>query len=318
MDTNVNNKKPLVSVIMAAYNTEKYIAEAIESVLSQTYSNWELVIADDASTDTTADIVDRYARQDGRIKMIRLDKNSGQAIARNKAIEKSMGKYLAILDADDVSLPDRLLKQVEFLESNTDISLVGSSAELIDEAGKAIGTKRKPLSNKEIRFRLLLQTQFTASTVCTTKSAFMEVGGFDTKYLYAEDYDLWSRLVKKGEKLANIAQPLVLYRMHSNSVSRKTETQKIQEQNALDVNARNVAPFITIPRKNLVNMVNMNNNRQLSIFQIIDALKWYRRLVQGYVVSDVCTKTEAVYVKNLYCVICKHVIKIKIKRLLHI
>jgi len=254
MDTNMNNKKPLVSVIMAAYNAEKYIAEAIESVLSQTYSNWELIIADDASTDATADIINRYTKQDDRIKATRLDKNSGQAIARNKAIEKSMGKYLAILDSDDVSLPDRLSTQVEFLESNTDISLVGSYTDLINEDGKIIGTKRKPLTNEEIKFRLMLQAQFTASTVCMTRHALVEVGNFDTNYLYAEDYELWSRFVEKGKKVANIDRSLVLYRMHSDSVTRTTETQKIQEQNALDVNARNVARFMVIPRKNLVNM----------------------------------------------------------------
>ena len=129
MDTNIDmqintKKRPIVSIIMAAYNAEKYIVEAIESVLFQTYSNWELIITDDFSNDETSKIIDEYKKKDNRIKSIRLDKNSGQAIARNKAIEKSLGKYLAILDADDIALPNRLITQVEFLESNKDIDFV--------------------------------------------------------------------------------------------------------------------------------------------------------------------------------------------------
>lgn len=317
MDTNINNQKPLVSVIMAAYNAERYIAEAIESILSQTYSNWELIIADDASTDTTTDIIGRYAKQDSRIKTIRLDKNSGQAIARNKAIEKSIGKYLAILDADDISLPNRLTTQVEFLESNKNIDFVGSSADLIDKDGKIIGKKAKSQTNEEIKFSLLLQTQFITSSVVLKKEIFMKTNGFDTKYLYAEDYDMWNKLSLQGRKCANIKEVLIQHRIQPQSVTQMSHTQQIQEQHALNINARSVSRFINIPREKLENLVNFINNKKLSIFEFLSALYWYRHLMQKYIISDACTKTEAVYVKKLYKRKCKHILKTKFKNLLN-
>lgn len=318
MDTNINNKNPLVSVIMPAYNVKKYIAEAIESILSQTYSNWELIIADDASTDTTREVVSNYVDKDLRIKLICLDKNSGPVIARNKAIGKSSGEYLAMLDADDVSLPDRLAKQVGFLEYNKDIDFVGSSAELIDENGETVGRKTKPLTHEEIKFPLLLQTQFVMSSVILRKKAFAEACGFDNAYLYAEDYDMWTKLLTLGKKCANIPKVLIQYRIQPQSVTHMSHTQLIQERNALNINARCVARFMAIPKKDLVNMVNMINNKQLSVFELINALKWHRRLAQKYITSDVCAGAEAKYVKNFCHIILKHGIKTKIKNLLRV
>lgn len=314
----VTNNNPLVSIIMPAYNAEKYIAEAIESVLSQTYSNWELIIADDFSTDSTAKIVDSYKKKDERVKSIRMGKNSGPVIARNKAIEKSSGEYLAMLDADDVSLPDRLAKQVGFLEYNKDIDFVGSSAELIDENGKVVGKKTKPLTYEEIKFPILLQTQFIMSSVVLKKKAFIETCGFDNAYLYAEDYDMWTKLLALGKKCANIKVALIRYRIQPQSLTQMSLTQPIQERNALNINARGVARFMAIPRKDLVNMVNMINNQQLSVFELINALKWHRRLARKYITSDVCAGAEAKYVKNFYHRILKHAIKTKIKNLLRV
>src|ERR1035437_2986482 len=144
MDTTMTNEKtPLVSVIMAAHNADTYIAETIESVLAQTYPNWELIITDDASTDTTRSSITEYEKRDPRIKLIPLDTSVLQTIARIKAIEASSVTYLAILDADDISLPHRFKTQVDFLETHPDIAVVGSAAELIDEHGVSTGKKQK-------------------------------------------------------------------------------------------------------------------------------------------------------------------------------
>jgi glycosyltransferase EpsE len=318
MDTNINNQKPLVSVIMAAYNADKYIAEAIESVLSQTYSNWELIIADDVSNDKTPEIIKAYKKKDGRVKSIRLNKNSGSAIARNIAIEKSFGKYIAILDSDDIALPDRLTTQVKFLESNKDIDFVGSYVELINEDGKVIGKKKKPLTYEKIKFPILLQIQFVMSAVTLRKEVIVEINGLDNEYLYVEDYDMWDRLLLRGKKCANIPTVLIQHRIQPESVTQMSHTQPIQEQRALDINARSVARFIKIPRDKLINLVNFVNNKPLSILQLFSALKWYKSLAQAYIASDTCTKTEAVYVKKLYKIMRKHGIKTKVKQLLRI
>ena len=108
----------LVSVIIPAYNIEKYVAETIESVLNQTYKNWEIVITDDCSTDRTIDVIEKYASRDARIHLWKLDKNSGAAAARNNSIKQARGRYIAFLDGDDWWYPTKLEKQIQFMEEN--------------------------------------------------------------------------------------------------------------------------------------------------------------------------------------------------------
>ena len=287
MDTNIKNKKPLVSVIMAAYNAEKYIGEAIESILSQTYSNWELIIADDASTDTTADIINSYAKQENRIKTIRLDKNSGQTIARIKAINISRGVYLAILDADDISLPNRLSVQVFFLETHLDVVVVGSTVELINESGEYINKKRKAENITEIAFKLLLQTQFIHSSVCMRKKMYHDIGGYDkvTYKIYAEEYDLWNRFADEGYNLVNLPEILVKYRIHPQGIS-QSDFSGVRSKLAIDVSDKYTNFYLNISRKNIKLMVYMvNDDKRLSLIDKAVALYWYRSLSHSYCIK---------------------------------
>lgn len=311
-------KQPLVSVIMAAHNAEKYIAEAVESVINQTYKNWELIIVDDASSDSTSTIIERCMKRDSRIKGIHLEKNSGQAFAQNKAIEMSSAEYIATLDSDDVAMPHRIAAQVEFLEYNTDIDMVGSYAELIDEDGNVIGKKKKPTKNEEIRFPLLLQTQFIHPSICIRKNVLIDVGCYSMNSLYTEDYDLWSRLLARGCKFANIDGPLIRYRVHPESITQAKKSRSIGTRNALKTNARNVARFIDIPEEKLRNLVNFVNNKPLSLFELISALWWYHRLAKNYIASDVCTEAETSHIKKLYRTMRTHGIKTKVKMILHL
>jgi glycosyltransferase involved in cell wall biosynthesis len=306
---------PLVSVIMAAHNVEKYIGEAIESIQAQTYPNWELIITNDGSPDNTAEIIARYAAQDARITVITHEKSQGQAIARNHAVEKARGEYLAILDSDDVSLPERLQVQVDFLEQHPGIAAVGSFVTMIDPEGKEIRKKTKPVPWLEIKFPLLLQTQFIHSTVTMRAEIFRTLGGYDTNYLHAEDYDLWSRMSDAGYQLENIPQFLVKFRVQPQSVTSIPASQKVQELHSLQINARNIKPYVVLPEKDLYRLMKLVNHRTLPFRDIFAALADYRKLVDAYCVKNT-DPAEVAFVEITYQDKRRHTIRMKIKSLL--
>jgi len=308
-------EKPLISVIMAAYNVERFIGAAIESVLAQTYSNWELIVANDASPDKVREIVEGYAKRDGRIRLINLEKNSGQAIARNRAVEKASGEYLAILDADDLALPNRFETQLAYFKAHPEVAILGSAAIIIDEHGKKLSTKIKTLTNEEIRFSLLLQSQFIHSSVMMKKSAFDELGGYRHEFVYAEDYDLWSRARDKGFIMANIAEPLISYRIQAQSVTMISKSQKIQAEHALRVNERNVSPFISIARPDLERLVNLVNNVTLSSRDTLTARKDYKRLIDAYIEKGTRSDIELGFINILRRDKLAHFRRLAIKRL---
>jgi len=132
-------KQPLVSVIMPAFNAELFIADAIESIISQTYRNWELIAVDDGSTDATKQIIRNLANKNNKIKPIYLRKNHGESAAANIGFSKTKDQYIARIDADDIAHPERLTKQVKFLQNHPDYVLVGSQADIIDEYNQIIG-----------------------------------------------------------------------------------------------------------------------------------------------------------------------------------
>lgn len=140
----INSKEKLVSIIMPAYNSADFISQAIESVQNQEYSNWELLIVDDCSSDDTVKIIDQYSINDKRIKLTQLKENSGAAVARNVAIEKASGDFLAFLDSDDYWKPEKLSTQITFMEKN-DYLFTCTSYKMVDDNSKSIGKKRYPM-----------------------------------------------------------------------------------------------------------------------------------------------------------------------------
>lgn len=318
MDTNMTNKQePLVSIIMAAHNADKYIAETIESVLSQNYTNWELIVTDDASTDNTRDIVVQYTKKDPRIKIIPLDKSVRQTVARIKAIKISSGEYLAILDADDISLPDRLKIQVNFLEINPDIAVVGSAAELINENGAHIGKKEKACEFTELAFKLLLQTQFIHSSVCMRKKTYDDIGGYDgvTYRIYAEEYDLLNRFVNEGYKLTNLPEILIKYRIHPQGIS-QSDFSGVRANLSTDVSEKYINLYFDAPRNKVKLMASMINGEKLSFFEILSALKWYRAFAQAYCVKKKLPSVKRAIVSQIYHDRVLHVLKTEIKNFL--
>lgn len=235
--------EPLVSVIMAARNVEKYIDDAFESVRIQTYKNWELIVIDDGSTDRTPEIIRSWTQKDPRIRSSYNIDCQGQALVRNEAVRLSKGAYLAILDADDKMLPKRLQTQVNFLEKYPEAALVGGQVEIIDEQGVITSKKRKPTNPQAIHFSLILQNQFIHSAVTIRRSAFETVGGYDNNFIYSEDYDLWCRM-SDLYNLYNIDEFISQFRVSASSVTSMPKTQPVQLRNYLAVVVRNLKRYM--------------------------------------------------------------------------
>ncbi|MBA2862110.1 glycosyltransferase [Methanococcus maripaludis] len=205
---------PTVSVIMPNYNNEKYLPEAIESILNQTYENFEFIIIDDFSTDTSWNIIQNYAKKDNRIKAFRNEQNLKIVKTRNKGFElmSPNSKYIAIFDSDDISLPERLEKQVMFLEKNLDYGLIGSHTLIIDESSAIIGSRKYETDFKKIIKNMVKKNQIAQPSAMIGKSVLNEVGHYNEKYTRCQDYELWFRIAKVF-KIGNLDEFLIKYRV---------------------------------------------------------------------------------------------------------
>jgi len=214
-----DNKKPFLSIFSPNYNNEKYIAETIENIINQTYSNFEYIIIDDGSTDSSWEIIQNYAKKDKRLKILRNEKNLGIVKTRNKGFKNrsQKSKYYAINDSDDVSSLNRIKIQISFLEKNQDYGLVGSNALLIDENSNLIGYRRYPLNDNKIRKNIINFNPFTQSSVMIRTAVIDQVGYYDENWNVCQDYDYWLR-IGLNWKLANIDQPLIKYRISKTQV----------------------------------------------------------------------------------------------------
>lgn len=210
-------KVPRVSVVMPVHNGALYLAQAVESILVQTFTDFEFVIVDDGSTDATPELLRRYEATDRRIRVYRQEK-AGLPASLNHACRRARGAYLARMDADDIAFPDRFVRQVAFLDRNPRVALVGTAVVRIDGAGREIKRNVCPTSHAEIVEALREYTCFTHPTVMLRAEALAAVGGYREAYGPAEDHDLWVRLSERYE-LANLPDPLLYYRIYPGQVS---------------------------------------------------------------------------------------------------
>jgi glycosyltransferase involved in cell wall biosynthesis len=209
--------KPIVSVVMIVRNVERFLAEAIESILGQTFAEFEFIIVDFGSTDKSKSIVSGYAAKDTRIKLHEIP-NCGIAEARNAGGFLAKGKYIAIMDADDVSLPERLMWEVEFMEGHPEVGLLGGAREWIDATGRPLFVNGDPTDDASLRAALTDRCAFCQPTVLVRSEAFTLVGGYRAAFAPAEDYDLWLRITEHFQ-CANLPQVVLKYRIHPQQVS---------------------------------------------------------------------------------------------------
>lgn len=207
---------PEISVLTIVHNGERFIKEAIDSVLSQTCKNFEYIIVDNNSTDNTPGILAEYARKDSRIRIIN-ENNKGILYARNAGLSEAKGEWIAVLDADDVAFPCRLEKQLDFVKKDEGLVLVGGGCVIIDENGRGLKNYIYPSGHHSLLERLEEQSAFFPHSSAFYKRELVAcLGGY--RFSYAEDYDLWLRLSACG-KIASIPLPLIKLRRSTSSNS---------------------------------------------------------------------------------------------------
>lgn len=230
---------PKVTVLMPVYNGETYLPEAIQSILNQTFADFEFLIIDDGSTDSSWNILNNF--NDSRIRLVKNNQNIGITKTLNKGLQLAKGDYVARMDADDRCFPERLQRQKTFLDENLNFAMVGSWVEVIDEIGRKIKKINFPLVSYLLRWRLLYTNTFVHSAVMYRKNAVLGIGGYFDKYEHAEDYDLWSRLSTHFE-VANIPAVLVSWRFFKESISAKNAQN--QKETTEQIAKRNIAYVI--------------------------------------------------------------------------
>jgi hypothetical protein len=236
---------PRVSVLMSVHNGARYLRDAVDSLLAQTFTSFELLVVDDASSDDTAAILASYS--DRRLRVITNESNIGLTKSLNKALRESRGELIARQDGDDRSRPERLRKQVEFLDRHREVVLIGTGARTIDPSGALVRARmhhraQTPLG---VRWQLLFGNPFTHSSVMFRRAVVLDqLGGYDETYYYNQDFELWSRVIA-GHDACNLAEELVDYRMHSESIAGRREAEVIESRIA------NVKKNIGVQQRNI-------------------------------------------------------------------
>lgn len=216
-------KKPKVSIIMSVYNGQGYLEESVESILNQSFRDFEFLIVDDNSEDSSFPIVARYSNFDKRVKVFRNKEHIGLTKSLNILLDKARGEYIARMDADDISLPERILKQYNFLERHKDVLLIGTGVFNINEKGIILSQSDPLTTPSEVAKRLPIGN-------CIYHPSIMFRNGklrYREKFMFSQDYDLYLNLLSLGEKITNLKEVLLKYRINSKSIS--NQRHKAQE-----------------------------------------------------------------------------------------
>ncbi len=217
-----NQENPLISVSMPAYNAEIYIADSIESVLNQNYQNFELLICDDGSTDRTLEIIRAYEKKDPRIKVFSMGENVGLASVRNFISRKAQGKYVALLDSDDLSTPDRFDEQVKVLEYGM-CDVCASEYYTLDMSNGKKRARHRYESDADLKALLTIYNPICNSTTMMSRELILKFPYRDNLKGGPEDYDLWVSLAIAGYRFKTIKKALLTYRLHAGQISKKKE-----------------------------------------------------------------------------------------------
>ncbi|MGC4031251.1 MAG: glycosyltransferase [Tepidisphaeraceae bacterium] len=217
---------PRVSILMAVYNGRDYLPATMASMLEQTFTDFEFVIIDDGSTDGVTDLLRDYAAKDSRIKLTSRP-NKGLTPTLNEGLRLCTAPLVARMDSDDLARPDRLAKQVAFMDAHPEVALLGGGYELIDQHGRLLTTLTPPTDNAALQQQCLDGTTPICHPLAMfRRDAALQVGGYDESYAVAQDLDLWLRLGEVGE-LACLPDVILQYRMHEKSVSERKQAQQV-------------------------------------------------------------------------------------------
>lgn len=292
-------KTPAISVLMSVHNGEKHLREAIDSILAQTFSDFEFIIVNDASTDGTANILNSYT--DPRIKIITNTENIGLTKSLNKGLKEAQGTYIARMDADDISLPNRFQIQKDFLDRNANITCVGGTSIIIDENGNETGSKKAIVNTELLKFHMMLKNQISHPSTLFRRKDIVDSGSYNENFAYAQDYELWSRLLQADHKISNIVEPVLKYRFHSSSI---TQSKNGAHDFALKTIRKNIEHYIAISEEQFTTLTDSLHKHKVSSFRklmsvrkILDQFSTY--YVQKEKVSTTNKKHIDSHIKNL-------------------
>ncbi|MGD9200031.1 MAG: glycosyltransferase [Chitinispirillia bacterium] len=267
---------------MAVYNGEKYLQESIEGILNQTYTNFEFLIINDCSTDNTSEILASY--EDPRISIFVNKQNLGLTRSLNIGLRLARGIYIARQDVDDISLPIRLEKQVDFIERNSRFALLGTGIAVINEYKEIMYEKIFPEDPLLLRWHMLFKTTIAHSSVMFHKEKVRQIGGYDSSLKFAQDYDLWSRLILKYD-IATLPEILILLRNHKDNISLKYGEK--QQQVAIKCMSQNISKIVL--REIPLNII--RDLRTIMTMGILDSKKNLHKAIKLY---------ECIYLKVIH------------------
>lgn len=311
----MTNQTPLVSVLIPCYNCEKYVEEAVMSIIKQTYSNLEILVIDDGSTDNTKSILQKLTQKDSRIRYIKNEENLKLIKTLNKGLDLCNGKYIARMDADDISLPTRIEKQVDFFETHPEIGVVGTYIQIF---GVRKSVWKMDTKDKYIRAHLFCNSSFAHPSVMMRTSILRDNRlYYNTDYPHAEDYKLWCDIAQYT-KLANIPEVLLYYRINENQVSnkynkeQKETAQRIREEYINNFLAERNVPIRFIAQNTINDIQKLKH--YIKERYILDKLLlvWYDSLENGKeIFKRLLTSTDILNlgIKNMSRIFFRKVIK---------
>jgi glycosyltransferase involved in cell wall biosynthesis len=248
----MSTKKPRVSVIMPVYNTERYLKEAVDSILEQTFTDFELIAINDGSKDGCKEILDRYADFDARVKVVHQE-NQGLVATLNKGIEMAQADLIARMDADDVSFPRRFQQQIDVFDKHKDVVLVAGGFEIIDEEGEFLYREVVPANDRDIKRSMLLRNPIAHGSVMFRKEACIKVGMYSDAFGPTEDFELWSRLSTVG-KFYGLEAAIFKWRINRKGIS--SNSNKLQ----LEIMKRHTAALWAVEFPNVLSAAQLRTD----------------------------------------------------------
>jgi len=262
-----------ITVLMPVYNGEKYLREAIDSILSQTFTDFEFIIVNDISTDSTKEIISSY--NDPRIRLINTDHNMGLVRSLNYGLKLAKGKYIARMDADDISLPNRLELQATYLDNYPEVALLGTGKYIINQNGKILS---KTIALSDPCKNILKSNTFTHGSVMFKKNISEELGYYNELFKYSEDYELWLRFAKYY-KVSNLPQPLYKWRVHTENIT-NTKVEEVMLYTflaqKLTKNELDMVVLGKIKNKGIFELYSHLNTKEKTIFHVAVGHKYVK------------------------------------------
>lgn len=295
------NIVPKVSVLMPVYNCEKYLRQALDSILAQTFKDFELIIINDGSSDSTVEILKEYS--DKRIRLINNPKNLGLIKTLNIGLKIARAKYVARMDADDISFPERLQVEYDYLKKNKHVVVIGSWSQIIDSKGNNLKIHKNPTEYQGMKYELMFGNTMTHPSIMMKKHIIIKEGGYSDLFNHTEDFNLYSRLIHK-HVLKNLGRPLIYYRQHEESVTWTNSSQEILRENTYKIMRQNISYYTPITDHEhwlITKVLTVRHpDSNLRLKDVIDAYLLHRRIYKAFKNKEELDSNDISVVRHLY------------------